>query len=118
MIDVELPQIRASVPVTPQPLSWVHLYPTGKKNYDNSLMDGPDLSVNDIASSTEATLSEFKNGGKLSSNNSSSSTSAVLAAFVAGLVVALLMMQFVVHRRPRRQTGYTAVPDHVEEIAM
>ena len=117
MIDVELPQIRASVPVTPEPLSWVHLYPTGKKDYVNSFMDGPDLSINDIASSTEATFSEYKNGN-WSSSNSSSSTSAVLAAFVAGLVVALLVMQFVVHRRPRRQTGYTAVPDHVEEIAM
>lgn len=125
MIDEELPQIRASSPVTPEPLSWVHLYPTGKKAYDNSFTEKTAFSLNDvdIASSTQAAFGDADNwSSPLTTNRTpeaaSSSTTALLSAFVAGLVVALVLVQFVVNRRPRRQNGYTDVPDNIEEVVM
>ncbi len=116
MIDDELPQVRSEKHTSPQPLSWVHLYPTGKEAYKESFSDTPVLSLQDVAKNTEATLTDH---GMVGAHHMGQTSPAggLLAAFVAGLVVALMVAQFM-NRRQRRHTGYTAVPDHVQEMTM
>ena len=115
MIDVELPQVRTSMPVTPYHLPWMHLYPQGKKAFDASYAESPLLSHQSPASSSSvaASLSGGPNDNSfLATASNSSGSMGLLLAFVAGLVVALLTAHLVNRRSDRRRTGYCAVPDN------
>lgn len=103
-IDVDLPQVRSPHPVKSRPLEWMHLYPTGEKDYIRSFNDTPEISF-------KTDSAEFAPSANLGPVRSSISMEHMLG-FAVGMVVAVLGMRVVQHCRSRHvKAGYSAVPD-------
>ena len=109
-IDVDLPKVRSPYPVKPRHLEWMHMYPTGERDYIRSFNDTPDISF-DIEETAAAASPEANNLGNevktsIVGNNDH------MIGFVMGLLVALLGMAVVQSIRGRKaHVGYSAVPD-------
>jgi hypothetical protein len=100
-IDIDLPKVRSPYSVKPRHLEWMHMYPTGEKDYIRSFNDTPDISF-DIK---EAAVAADEIKTSMIGNDH-------MIGFVMGLLVALLGMVVVQRIRGRKvHVGYSAVPD-------
>ena len=120
-IDLDLPQVRSSHPVTPKNLDWMHPYPTGESAYIDSFNGNAEEQE---TTTIGATLGAALGGGPTAAVSSYGSYDSfqsqqqqqhggLLMAFVAGLLVALIGMNLLQARRDssRRREGYALVPD-------
>ena len=116
-IDLNLPQVRSSHPVTPKDLDWMHPYPTGESAYIDS------FNGNNAEETVGATLGAAlggasSNGGSYHPFHSQQQQQqeqhgGTFLAFVAGLMVAVIGMNLLQARRnsSRRREGYAVVPE-------
>jgi len=108
-IDVDLPKVRSPYPVKLRHLEWMHMYPTGERDYIRSFNDTPDISF-DIEETAAASPEANNLGNEVKTSIIGNNDHMI--GFVMGLLAALLGMVVVQSIRGRKvRVGYSAVPD-------